>query len=53
MQHMTCATHRDKLVTDIVNPLTTPNLSGVTELLVKSAWHKTVANSNSYDEQNY
>ena len=32
-------TYRNKLVTDNPNPLTAPNLSGVTELLMNSAWH--------------
>ena len=32
-------TDRNKLVTDNPNPLTAPNLSGVTELLMNSAWH--------------
>jgi len=31
--------YRNKLVTDNPKPLTAPNLSGVTELLMKSAWH--------------
>ena len=32
-------TYRNKLVTDNPNPLTAPNLSGVTELLMNIAWH--------------
>ena len=36
---VTTTTYRNKLVTDIPNPLTAPNLSGVTELLMNSAWH--------------
>ena len=36
---LTTTTYRNKLVTDIPNPLTAPNLSGVTELFMNSAWH--------------
>ena len=32
-------TYWNKLVTHNPNPLRTPNLSGVTELLMNSAWH--------------
>ena len=38
--YMTClhaCTYRNKLVTDNPRPLTAPNLSGVTELLMNSA----------------